>query len=350
MRCPECDYRFRPLPAADQEQVRCPGCGAWVDADEKEDRKGRIQRRPKRGSRGTKVLLGILGGCGLLVLVCAGGIGLLVWRLFAPTSFAEQTEDYAQARQHFQTRLLRQGPAPQEGESERPPPGVREVEYVSAGLRLRAWVNSPPQGGGRKPAVLFLHGGFAFGEDDWEQAQPFRDAGLVVMTPMVRGENGLPGSYSMFYNEVDDVLAAAEHLSRLSYVDGTRVYVAGHSAGGTLALLAALTSNRFRAGASFSGSPDQVAFSRGQMELVPFDPKDQREYQMRSPLAFARSFQCPFRLLYGSREFVFALSSKKTAELAKAAGKDVEAISVPGDHFTSVEPAMKQCITFFQQK
>jgi hypothetical protein len=38
------------------------------------------------------------------------------------------------------------------------------------------------------------------------------------------------------------------------------------------------------------------------------------------------------------------------AELARKAGKDVEAISVPGDHFTSVDPAMRQAITFFQQK
>jgi dipeptidyl aminopeptidase/acylaminoacyl peptidase len=149
---------------------------------------------------------------------------------------------------------------------------------------------------------------------------------------------------------VDDVLAAAEHLARLDYVDGSRLYVAGHSAGGTLALLAALTSKHFRAGASFSGSPDQAAWARGQQELVPFDPKDQREYQMRSPLAFPRSFQCPLRLYYGREEFLFAASSQKTATLAKAAGRDVEAVSVPGDHFTSVDPAMKQCIAFFQKK
>jgi dipeptidyl aminopeptidase/acylaminoacyl peptidase len=194
-----------------------------------------------------------------------------------------------------------------------------------------------------------LHGGFAFGADDWEQAQPFRDAGFVVMTPMMRGENGLPGFYSMFYNEVDDVLAAAEALARLPYVDGKRLYVAGHSVGGTLALLAALTSNRFRAAASFSGSPDQVAWASGQPEVVPFDPADKREFQMRSPLAFARSFQCPVRIYYGNQEFFFASNSQKTAQLAKAANLDVEAVSVPGDHLSSVSPAMRQCIPFFQK-
>jgi dienelactone hydrolase len=284
------------------------------------------------------------------VVLCAGGIGVAVWRLFAPTSFPEQTEDYAQARQHFQTKLVRRGPAPQQWRMERAPLGAKEMEYVSGGLRLRAWASEPPRDGGRRPAVLFLHGGFAFGADDWEQTRPFRDAGFVVMTPMLRGENGLPGSYSMFYDEVEDVLAAAEALARLPYVDGQRLYIAGHSVGGTLSLLAALTSNRFRAAASFSGSPDQMSWARGQPELVPFDPADQREFQLRSPLAFARSFKCPVRLYYGSQEFLFASSSQKTAQLAKAANLDVEAVSVPGDHFSSVDPAMRQCIRFFQQQ
>src|SRR5262249_26913722 len=154
---------------------------------------------------------------------------------------------------------------------------------------------------------------FAFGADDWQQAQPFRDAGYVVMIPILRGENGQPGQYSMFYNEVNDVLNAADVLAKLPNVDGTRIYVAGHSVGGTLAMLAAMTSNRFRAAASFSGSPDQVKWSQLQ-EVIPFNENDQRELQMRSPLAFARSFKCPARLYYGDQEFLFESSTKKTAQ------------------------------------
>jgi hypothetical protein len=87
-----------------------------------------------------------------------------------------------------------------------------------------------------------------------------------------------------------------------------------------------------------------------QPDLVPFPRTDKREYQMRSPLAFARSFQCPVRLYYGNQEPFFASASQKTAQRAKAAGLDVEAVSVPGDHFLSVDPAMRQSIIFFQQK
>ena len=356
-RCPECGRRFR-LPPSARTAMSCPYCGGlveWDEAEEDEDERpsSRPSRRarPRRRSNTKMLLIGGLVGCGVLFVLCAGGIGIAVWRFTSPTSFPEQKEDYAQARQRFQTKLVRQRPAPQEWQIENPPAAVREVPYLSGNLRLRAWVSERPPDGRRRPAVLFLHGGFAFGADDWEQTQPFRDAGFVVMTPTLRGENGLPGSFSMFYNEVDDVLAAAETMAQLPYVDINRIYISGHSVGGTLTMLAAMTSNRFRAAASFSGSPDQVLWGgRGHPELVPFDPADEREFHMRSPLAFPRSFKCPIRFYYGSGELFFASSSQKTAGLAKTAGLDVEAISVPGDHFTMAGPAMRQAIAFFQQK
>jgi dipeptidyl aminopeptidase/acylaminoacyl peptidase len=246
--------------------------------------------------------------------------------------------------------LIRKGAAPQDFDPLVMRADANEIEYTSGQLRLKAWVTAPTANAARLPAVLFLHLGFAFGEDDWEQIQPFEDAGYVVMIPMLRGENGLPGNYSMFYDEIEDVLAAAEVFARRPNVDAQRMYIAGHSVGGTMALLTAMTTNRFRAAASFSGSPDQVKWIRSERQAVPFDPTDQRELQMRSPLAFPRSFKCPTRLYYGDQELLLAPSSKKTARLAQAAGLDVEAISVSGDHVSSVDAAIDECIRFFQSK
>jgi dipeptidyl aminopeptidase/acylaminoacyl peptidase len=272
----------------------------------------------------------------------------LAWWAVGPTSFPEPTQDYADARKGFTTTLVRRKAAPQRWQPVLAPPGVRVIDYQSGNLTLKGWLSDTQPGGPQRPAVLFLHGGFAFGADDWDQCRPFRDSGFVTMTPMLRGENGLPGSYSMFYDEVDDVLAA-EVLAQTPGVDPKRLYVAGHSVGGTLALLAAMTTKRFRAAASFSGSPDQVAWARGQEELVPFDPVSRREYEMRSPLAYYNSFKCPVRVYYGSGEPLFQFSSQRLASKASAAGLDVQAIEVPGDHFTSVAPAMRQAIAFFGQ-
>lgn len=293
----------------------------------------------------------ILVVVGLVFLGCCGGIVALFWYQMKPTDFPEQSQDYADARKTFKTKLINKGNAPQGFVDEKPPAGVKEVTYTSDGLKLKAWVDTPlapVKNDALKPAVLFLHGGFSFSVDDWNQCRPFRDAGFITMTPMLRGENGLPGNYSMFYDEVDDVLAAAEVLAKTPGVDPNRIFVAGHSVGGTMAMLSAMTSTRFKGCASFSGSPDQPVWIRGQENLIPFDQSDFNEMVMRSPLAFPSSFKCPARLYWGDQEWEFKAGTELLAEKAKAAGLDVQATEVPGDHMTSVDPAMQQAIAFFR--
>jgi dienelactone hydrolase len=320
--------------------------------EDREEFDDRPRRRPpiRKGWSTGQILAGVFGCGTLLMLSCAGGIAGLVWWFISPTSFPEQTEDYADARKKFQTRLLRPGPAPQAWDKDEPPDGVEEVNYTSGGLKLKAWTNEVPAVGPPRPAVLFLHGGFAFGEEDWDMVQPYLNAGFAVMIPLLRGENGQPGSYSMFFHEVDDVLAAANVLAARPGVNPNRLFVAGHSVGGTLAMLAAMTSNRFKAAASFSGSPDQVSWARGQEELVPFDTRDNREFAIRSPLAYPRSFKCPARLYYGSEELLFSRPTNRLAEKATAAGADVQAVEIDGDHNTSVPAAMRHSIAFFRSK
>jgi dienelactone hydrolase len=267
-----------------------------------------------------------------------------------------QTEDYAKARKNFDTKLLRKGSAPhQEDCKDSPPPvGVVEVYFPSGGLRLRAWVNRPSLGQNQKyPAVLFLHGGFCFDVSDWEETKEFRDEGFIVMLPNRRGENGQPGNFTMFYDEVNDVIGAAEYLRQQPFVDKTRLYVAGLSTGGTLTMLTALTYPHFRAAASFAGSPDAVGYTRhavaiGAVSDVPFNYRDARELQLRSARAYATSFKCPTRLYYGTDEKHFAISSQPTAALARQRGLDVQAIAVKGGHTSAEDAEIKMAIDFFR--
>ena len=265
-----------------------------------------------------------------------------------------QDEDYAVARSRFHTKLTRKVPSPQEWSPAQPPAGVREIEYRSGELRLKAWVSQPKDATKKQPAVLFLHGGFAFGyPDDWDANRPYRDAGYIVMTPMLRAENGQDGAFSFFYDEVDDALAAAESLRKLPGVDADRIFVAGPSAGGTVALLAAMTSKLFRAAASFSATPDQVVFckhAKGAARDIPIDITDVRELEMRSPLAFAASLKCPTRVYVGRDEVEFHAMTQAVARVGKQKGRDVEAVIVEGDHGSSVLPAVKLSIEFFRRQ
>jgi len=257
-------------------------------------------------------------------------------------------EDYPAARRRFSTRLIRQGPAALDSEPPRVPIDAVGIEYFSAGRPLKAFVTPARPGAKRGPALLFLHGGFSFGEGHWAMTRPFREAGYVVMVPTLRGENGQAGASSLFFDEVDDVLAAAGALADRPDVDPGRLYLAGHSVGGTLTLLAALTSARFRAAASFSGSPDQVEYTRGRLASVTFDPAIPGELRIRSPVAFANRFKCPVRLYFGDEEYWLQPATRRTASLAKKAGLDVEAIEVPGGHETANPEVIASCIAFFR--
>ena len=260
------------------------------------------------------------------------------------------TEDYSTAKARFRTRLLREGPSSPQTRSAEVPAGSVEVAYRSGPLTLRAFVTPPNPTGEKRPAVLFLHGGFEFGAGHWEMTRPFREAGFVVMVPVLRGENGQPGSFSLFFDEVDDVLAASDALAARPDVDSKRLFVAGHSVGGTLALLAALSSSRFRAAASFSGSPDQVEYTRGRPDRVPFDREGRDEFRLRSPVAFAAHFRCPVRFYHGEDEYWLQNATRRTALLAKQAGLDVEEIEVPGGHETANPEVIKSCIAFFRSR
>jgi len=285
----------------------------------------------------------------VLIFVCGGGF--FIWSKVSNFVGQEREwistlpeEDYADVQSSFQTDLVERGAPPQDWEPLSTPHGAQQIEYRSGDLTLAAFVDPAPGDDSERPGLLFLHGGFAYGEGDWEMPQPYRDAGYVVMTPTLRGENGQSGEFTLYFDEVNDVLAAADTLAALPYVDEEQIFVAGHSAGGSLAALAAMASDRFRAAASLSGCMDQ----RLNSGIAPFRQSDNREFQVRSPRYYASSFKCPTRLYAGSQEFFLASSTEGTASRAQKAGLDVEAKRVSGDHFTSVTPAIRRSVTFFR--
>lgn len=268
----------------------------------------------------------------------------------APPGLDVGAESYGAARERFRTNLLRIGPAPEATPWPETPPGAVVVEYRSGDLVLRAFASEVGSAGdGRRPGLLFLHGGFALGDPPWTLAQPFRAAGFVVLTPALRGENGQPGHFSLFYDEVADVLAASDALASRPDVDPGRLFLAGHSVGGTLTLLAALSSGRFRAAASFSAAPDAVEYARNRPDRVPFDRDNPAEFRMRSAVAFATDFRAPVRLFHGEDEYWLQPATVRTALLARRAGLDVEAVELPGGHDSVTPASVAACLRFFAE-
>ncbi|AYG58454.1 alpha/beta hydrolase family protein [Rhizobium jaguaris] len=259
--------------------------------------------------------------------------------------------DYAKERHKFRTDLLNKGPAPDKYEPLVAPSGADQIFYRSGlggELELVAWVSRYERTPKPKPAVLFLHGGNAIGQGHWLLMKPYIDAGYIVMIPSMRGENGQKGNFSGFYDEVADVLAATNRLRHLPGVDPHRLFLAGHSVGGTLAMLAAMSTKHFRAATPMSGNPDAFAFFHRYPEDIRFNAKNPREFQMRSAICYAHSFKCPLKVTHASEEANIDPRLALLAKRALAGGVKMELATVQGSHNSALPGEIEQSIQFFR--
>lgn len=252
----------------------------------------------------------------------------------------EPARSLAEARRGFQTRISSTSgeelPLPE-------PPAHLFVrsDYVGAqGRTLPAFVTPDPGDGKKHPAIVWLTGGDTSSLGDFwtpgpdandQSARAFREAGVVTMFPTLRGGNQDAGGKEYFFGEVDDVLAAAEHLARLPYVDARHLYLGGHSTGGTLALLTAESSGRFEAVFAF-GPVSEI--DRYPPSLVPvrFAEHDALERKLRSPIHWLHGIASPTYAIEGEE------SPGNVDELEKLCRKGdnplLHCIPVPGvDHF-----------------
>jgi len=260
------------------------------------------------------------------------------------------TTPLVQARKAHPTQLTQRGPSPQQYDQE-VPPGVERVTFGRSGLF--AWI-ARPAGAGPHPAVLWAHGGFALGAGDFEDVRPFVNAGFVVMTPAWRGENGNPGSFEMYYGEVDDACDALNYLAKLREVDPRHLYVAGHSAGGTVAALTAESSPRVKAAAAVGATADLRGaverFRQPLFEGTPYDWRNTAENDLRSPARHLNDLRCPLALYYGSEERDLIAIARPMEQYAGTLGKTVTLEVIPGtDHFGAVGPAVQKMIAVFSR-
>jgi hypothetical protein len=222
---------------------------------------------------------------------------------------AKQPQTLADARQGFVTKLIRHVSSVEP--PTRPPAGVLDlVAYHSQIGYMAAYISPSPKDGKRHPAIIWLAGGFDHSIDDtfWTAFPPandqsgsaFRKARIVMMYPALRGGNKNPGWNEGFYGEVDDVLSAVAFLKKQDYVDPDRIYLGGHSTGGTLALLVAESAtNSLRAVFAFGPVSDISDYGA---DRLPFNVKDPQEVALRSPGKWLPSIHVPTFVFEGAEE------------------------------------------------
>lgn len=241
-------------------------------------------------------------------------------------------------------------------------PGVDQI----ADLRLPAGGRS----GGPPPLVLLLHGGFWRSEYDRTHTGPLAaalaGAGFAVCVPEFRRTGRAGGGWPGTFN---DVAAAVDRLPALAAAAaGTGVgrtgppLLAGHSAGGHLALWAAARgqlppsspwrpaggrrSNRPLGVVALAAVSDLAACHRQRLgedaaaALLGGGPGDQPERYALTDPSLLLPIGRPIRLVHGSEDDrVPCEMSRLFARRARAAGDSVWLDELPGaGHFEVIDP------------
>lgn len=280
-------------------------------------------------------------------------IVLLAAVLLAPLlPGAEPAKTFPEARAALKSEILERAPkgdgskpdAPVPSGPGAPKPPFDLITYKSPAGELAAYLTPDPKDGKKHPAIIVCTGGFGgIGSSSWfpeRYTGHFRKAGLVVMCPSWRGQQSNPGRWECFRGEVDDALAALEHVRGLPYVDPSRVYITGHSTGGTMALMVALSTDKVRAAFPLGAKYDIRNVTGGEESWgrpAPFDTSKEEELRARSPIDFIGTIMAPTFAFEGSAS-PNDLEAPKANELAAKAGRPFRHFSiVNGDHFNIVD-------------
>ena len=264
-------------------------------------------------------------------------------QLMAPP--LERSANLQAARRGFKTALL---PSHSTREPvDQPPPAIlRLVKYPAPSGELAAYLTPDPGDGRKHPAIVWITGGDCNSIGDvWspvprqndQSASAYREAGIVMMYPSLRGGNDNPGVKEGFLGEVDDVLAATDYLEKQPYVDPNRIYLGGHSTGGTLTLLVAEYTSRYRAVFSF-GPVYDVAGYGANSGFVPADLSNHNEVVVRSPGYWLSSIKSPVWVFEGANGQVNNISELRRMNNATDNPK-VHFVEVrTADHFSILAP------------
>lgn len=249
----------------------------------------------------------------------------------------------AAARKNFHTRIVKTEGA--QGEVETPPADMFSVvEYPSGIGKMPAYLSHVPDDGQLHPAMIWITGGFGNDigdvwtpqeQDNDQSAAVIRHAGVVMMYPAQRGGNTSPGSDESCYGEVDDIIAAADFLSKQKGIDPKRIYLGGHSTGGTKAILVAECSNKFRA--VFSLGPAAAIADYGK-EHFTFDESNKKEFELREPIRWLSSLSAPLYVFEGTAGNIDALKDMKDQAIDQG-NKLTHFYEVKDkDHFSEILP------------
>jgi acylaminoacyl-peptidase len=220
------------------------------------------------------------------------------------------------------------------------------------GRRIDGWVIIP-EGGSRKPLILYIHGGpkGMYGYYFNPEMQLMASEGFIVAFCNPRGSDGYDEEFADIrggYGERDyeEIMAFLDNIVRKYPVDEDRMAVTGISYGGYMTNVVITKTHRFRAAVSENGIADWIAdywasdigyyFNPDQIGGTPIDNLE--EYIRKSPAFHVASVKTPLLLIHSMEDYRCFIDQSLAMHTAMVmAGKDSRiVVFTKGSHGHSI--------------
>lgn len=161
------------------------------------------------------------------------------------------------------------------------------------------------------PLVLYCRGGIGrIGAVRLKWVEEFAAQGYAVFAPAYRGNEGSEGRDEFGGADTMDVITALEWLSRIPWIDNSRMHLLGFSRGAINAAVAAARSSHVSKMILWSGVSDlaqtyeeRIDLRRMMKRVIGGTPtKFPERYLLRSPIHYADRIRCPVLIVHGTRD------------------------------------------------
>jgi dipeptidyl aminopeptidase/acylaminoacyl peptidase len=235
---------------------------------------------------------------------------------------------------------------------------VEDIRFRSAdGTWIEGLLVKPPDHvpGRRYPAILRLHGGpvYQFSHEFMPDWQAYAARGYVVIAPNPRGSSGrgfdfARAIYADWGNkDVEDVLAAVDHVVAAGIADPARLGVGGRSYGGILTNYVIASDSRFKAAVSGAGASNFMALYGHDMYVREYDLELGPPWRNRGtwerlsyPFLEAERIKTPTLFYCAEKDFnVPCLGSEQMYQALRTREVPTQLVVYPGEHHTLEVPS-----------